>query len=62
MSEKQEAVCERCLYYELDEDGLNYICTMYFDEDDIEKISYQKSKTCRYFKDGDEYKTVKHQM
>lgn len=58
---KNDMICEKCLYYVLDDDGMDYVCTMYFDEDDVEKTSYSKNKTCKFFREYDEYKTVRKQ-
>ena len=32
------------------------------DEDEIERLAAHQTKECPFYKDGDEYKTVRHQM
>lgn len=62
MDKKKATPCESCLYYVQDEDGQGYTCTMYLDEDDLEKQSYSKNSTCKYYRFYDEYKTSRKQM
>jgi len=45
-----------------DEDFDEYVCDMDMDEDDYVRLVESKFKGCPYYKDGDEYKVVKHQM
>ena len=54
--------CERCAYYSYDEYAEEYVCDVNMDEDDLIKLSSRNYKECPYFRDGDEYKTVRHQM
>ncbi len=55
------AKCDTCLYFEYDEWYGDYVCTVNMDMDEIEKLSYSKYKSCPYYRDGDEYKTVRKQ-
>lgn len=54
--------CEYCAYNAYDEEMDEYYCTVNLDEDDIARFYSHKYKCCPYFKNGDEYKVVKHQM
>ncbi len=54
--------CDTCAYYMYDEDFDEYVCDMDMDEDDYVRLVESKFKGCPYYKDGDEYKVVKHQM
>ena len=52
--------CDTCLFYEYDEEYDDYCCTADMDEDDYARMLQQK--TCPFWRDGDEYKTVRKQM
>lgn len=56
------ASCEYCCYYMYDEELEEYVCDVNMDEDDYGRLVQQSFKGCPYFKDGDEYKVVRHQM
>ena len=56
------ASCEFCCYYMYDEELDEYVCDVNMDEDDYGRLMQQSFKECPYFKDGDEYKVVRHQM
>lgn len=53
--------CETCLYLEFDEEFGDYICTVGMDEDESEKLAYSHYSECPFYRDGDEYKTVRKQ-
>ena len=48
--------CEACAYYSYDEDYECYICEM-----DLEFLS-STFDACPYYRSGDEYSVVRHQM
>lgn len=54
--------CEYCCYFMYDEETEEYVCDVNMDEDDYGRLMSEHFKTCPYFKDGDEYKVVRHQM
>ena len=54
--------CDTCQYYTYDEDMEEYVCDMDMDEDDYGRLVGGNFKGCPYYKDGDEYKVVRHQM
>lgn len=54
--------CETCAYYSYDEDYEEYVCDVNMDEDDYGRLLTRGFKECPYYKDGDEYKVVRHQM
>ena len=56
------SMCEECAYYMYDEDYEEYVCDMDMDEDDYGALMSRDFKTCPYFRDGDEYKVVRHQL
>ena len=54
--------CETCCYAYFDEETGEAVCDLNLDEDEIARLSQRSCKECPYYKDGDEYKTVRHQM
>jgi len=54
--------CEGCLYYIYDEDYEEYICTADMDEDDYGRLMQSSRKQCPFWRSGDEYAVVRHQM
>ena len=54
--------CENCAYYVYDEEYDEYICEADMDEDDFMRMMEQGQAACRYYRDGDEYRIVRHQM
>jgi len=55
-------LCDTCTYYEYDEDDDEYYCSCYLDEDDMERILSSRYKLCPFYRNGDEYALVRHQM
>ena len=54
--------CDTCAYFAYDDDTEEYVCDMDIDEDDYVRLMQNKFKGCPYYKDGDEYKVVRHQI
>ena len=54
--------CETCAFYAYDEDYEEYYCTAEMDEDDYGRLMQGHYKSCPFWRNGDEYATVKHQM
>lgn len=54
--------CEACAYYSYDEDYECYICEMDLDEDEMLKFLSSTFDACPYYRSGDEYSVVRHQM
>ena len=54
--------CDSCVYYDYDEEAEAYFCTVDMDEDDYSRLIGSSRSFCPYYKDGDEYAVVKHQM
>ena len=54
--------CESCAYYVFDEDFDEYVCEADMDEDDYGRLLTEGATACRYYRDGDEYKVVRHQI
>ena len=54
--------CDYCAYNAYDDETDEYYCSVNLDEDDMARFMSRKYKYCPYFKNGDEYQVVKHQM
>ncbi len=54
--------CDDCLYYEFDEDYEDYICSADMDEDEYARLLQGGYKRCPFWRNGDEYAVVRHQM
>lgn len=57
--------CDDCAYFAYDEEYEEYFCEADMDEDDYAKMMLQESDKntgCPFYRDGDEYKVVRHQM
>ena len=54
--------CDFCAYNEYDEEDEEYYCSVNMDEDDMARFIQSSYKSCPYYKSGDEYKVVRHQM
>lgn len=54
--------CDYCAYNAYDEEEEEYYCSVNLDEDDMARFMSHKYKNCPYFKNGDEYRVVRHQM
>ncbi len=55
-------MCENCAFFAYDEEYEEYYCTVDMDEDDHARIMGDAHAECPFFRDGDEYKVVRHQM
>ena len=56
------ASCDFCAYNEYDEDDETFYCSVNMDEDDMAKFILSGHRKCPYFRNGDEYAVVRHQM
>ena len=56
------ASCETCQYALIDEVTGEAQCDLDLDEDELARLAWHTTKECPFYKDGDEYKTVRHQM
>ncbi len=54
--------CDECAYYEYDEDDEMYYCSVNMDEDDFYRLVRSNYSNCPYYRSGDEYRVVRHQM
>ena len=53
--------CDECLNQGEDlETGEKY-CSVHMDQDDMERLMYNRQKGCPYFRRGDDYTVVKRQ-
>ncbi len=60
--------CDSCAYYAYDEEYEDYFCEADMDEDDYSRLFEKRDITgsinvsCPFYRDGDEYKVVRHQI
>ncbi len=54
--------CETCAYYVYDDEAEEYFCTRDMDQDDYGRLVSGQWKGCPFYRDGDEYKIVRHQL
>lgn len=54
--------CDACAYLEYDEEYEEYFCSVNMDEDDYYRYLTDKRNRCPYFRNGDEYAVVRHQI
>ena len=54
--------CDDCAYYEYDDDEEMYFCSVNMDEDDYGRLVAGGFRDCPYYRNGDEYLVVRHQI
>ena len=54
--------CDTCAYFEYDEEDEAYYCSVNMDEDDFARLSSREFRECPYYRNGDEYAVVRHQI
>ena len=54
--------CDECVYYNYDEEADDYFCSVDMDEDDYARFIGNSHYGCPYYRSGDEYEVVRHQM
>ena len=54
--------CDYCANYVYDEDEDEYFCDVNLDEDEYMRFMDSDYKQCPYYRSGDEYSVVRHQM
>ena len=47
--------CETCVWYVYDEDYDDYICDMDLDEDELARFLAADTRSCPYWRPGDDY-------
>ena len=60
--QRPQGNCEQCNNYVYDEDYECYTCEMDLDEDEMLKFLSSTFEACPYYRSGDEYSVVRHQM
>ncbi len=59
---KAAASCDSCANLVYDEDYEEYVCDVSMDEDDYGRLMTDRFFVCPYYRGGDEYAVVRHQM
>ena len=54
--------CDTCAYYVYDDEYEEYVCDMDMDEDDYARFISSGRNQCPFYRNGDEYAVVRHQM
>lgn len=54
--------CDTCAYNIYDEDYEAYICDINLDEDELNRLYSDSHYACPYYRNGDEYAVVRHQI
>ena len=57
-----DSLCSQCAFLVYDEEYEEYVCDVRMDEDDYARLSETGYRQCPYFRNGDEYLVVRHQM
>ena len=55
-------LCDTCVYYVYDEEFEEFFCDVNMDEDDAARLAFVRYRECPFWRNGNEYDTVKHQM
>lgn len=58
----QESSCDSCANLVYDDEYEEYVCDVNMDEDDLVRFMTDRRATCPYYRVGDEYLVVRHQM
>lgn len=56
------ARCDECAYNEYDEEDEEWYCSVDMDEDEYGRFISSGYKDCPYYRNGDEYAVVRHQI
>lgn len=56
------ARCEECAYFVYDDEYEEYLCEVNLDEDEVARFYSDSHYNCPYYRNGDEYRVVRHQM
>lgn len=54
--------CDECVFYTYDEDYEEYLCEANMDEDDYARLLQHGDRDCPFFRNGDDYAVVRHQI
>ena len=54
--------CDTCAYNEYDEEYEEYFCSVNLDEEEYFRMMSSHKSECPYYRNGDEYAVVRHQM
>lgn len=54
--------CDTCAFLVYDEEYEEYVCDVDMDEDELARMMGDgQKKSCPFYRDGDEYRMVRHQ-
>ncbi|MDO4614098.1 MAG: DUF6472 family protein [Lachnospiraceae bacterium] len=55
-------MCDSCANFFYDEENEEWICDVQMDEDDAVRFYTNPKPECPFYRNGDEYAVVRHQM
>lgn len=58
----QATSCDTCTYYTYDDEYDGYVCDANMDEDEYSRLMSDRHYRCPFWRSGDEYAVVRHQM
>lgn len=61
-TKQKQTSCETCTYYTYDEEYEGYVCDANMDEDEYSRFLSDQHYRCTFWRSGDEYAVVRHQM
>ncbi|MDO4622949.1 MAG: DUF6472 family protein [Eubacteriales bacterium] len=59
---KYQGTCDTCAYLTYDDEYQEYYCDINMDEDDYARLLEDRHAACPYYRNGDEYAVVRHQI
>lgn len=60
--ETMQNECDTCAYFAFDEEYGDYLCEIDMDEDEYARLLTDSHYSCPYYRNGDDYAVVRHQM
>ncbi len=54
--------CDTCAFYIYDDEFEEYYCDIDMDEDDYGRLISSSREECPFYRNGDDYAVVRHQM
>lgn len=55
-------ICDTCAFCAYDDEYGDYVCEVDMDEDEYARFLTDSRAVCPYYRNGDEYAVVRHQM
>ncbi|MBE5998749.1 MAG: hypothetical protein IKD92_05130 [Lachnospiraceae bacterium] len=62
MDTEMQNECDTCAFLAYDDEYGDWLCEIDMDEDEYARFLSDSHYTCPYYRNGDEYAVVRHQM